>query len=487
MNRFPKLPTYEVHPKIFVIDDRGVDYGDGNMTMTSSIEPPPIPRPGGGEPRQPPFIAPTVPIPGVPLLRIEIIEGGVKRLLFDSEPGIVYRLEESTDLSAGVWNTLETIVATDTQTRFLTPENSMAFYRVIKGATAIQFPDWHDSIEQFLYFDVYSPVVGTYGLELYGDGVLKYSTNRTIPPDGSFGVYDYANYDPAQWPYTGYYAVNEWELRVTVTPTAGTAGPAAPPSTAQVKKKGLRRPVDNYWGISVQQAGIANPATQAQEDLDQYLRLYLQANLQVTRQKNLDEAELDALSDAPVLAGAGEWAKLRSLLTSATKDLDYFHYFGHGAPNSIGSGAGGVQRIVLPTLQSGRLRHTPLTYAAIDGCRAGEDTAFLKALVSHATKVSRQKARDNGLTPRYAASWDRTKAVGFVAQGELFDDHFYFWVDFYNYLTARDGQGFMFHTYEEAFAFAKEPRGAGVHPTMQINMTAGGFVQVGCHECFFDE
>ena len=286
---------------------------------------------------------------------------------------------------------------------------------------------------------------------------------------------------------TGYYAVNEWKLRVTVTPIAGGSGPTAAPSTAEAKKKGLRRPINDYWGITVQQAGIANPATQAQQDLDEHLSLYLQANLQVTRQMNLDAAELNGLYEAPVLNAAGEWTKLRSLLTSATRDLDYFHYFGHGAPNSIGSGAGGAQRIILPTLQSGRLRHTPLTYAAIDGCRAGEDTAFLKALVGHAKKVSRQKARDSGLTPRYAAGWDRTKAVGFVTQGELFHDHFYFWTDFYNHLTARDPQGFMFHTYEEAYAFAKEPRGAGVHPTMQINVTAGGFVQVGCHECFFDE
>jgi hypothetical protein len=80
VNWFPELPTYEVHSRIFVIDDRDVDYGDGNMTMTSSIEPPPIPGPGGGEPRQPPYIAPTVPIPGVPMLKIEIIEGGVKRI-----------------------------------------------------------------------------------------------------------------------------------------------------------------------------------------------------------------------------------------------------------------------------------------------------------------------------------------------------------------------------------------------------------------------
>jgi hypothetical protein len=69
----------------------------------------------------------------------------------------------------------------------------------------------------------------------------------------------------------------------------------------------------------------------------------------------------------------------------------------------------------------------------------------------------------------------------------LLDDHFYFWVDFYNHLTERNAQGLMFRTYDEAYLFAKEPRGAGVRPTMQVNPTAGGFVQVGCHECFFDE
>ena len=79
VNWFPELPLYEAHPRIFVIDDTGVDYGDGNITMTSSIEPPPVPGPGGGQ-SPPPYIAPTVPMPGVPLLRIEIIDGGVKRI-----------------------------------------------------------------------------------------------------------------------------------------------------------------------------------------------------------------------------------------------------------------------------------------------------------------------------------------------------------------------------------------------------------------------
>ena len=140
-----------------------------------------------------------------------------------------------------------------------------------------------------------------------------------------------------------------------------------------------------------------------------------------------------------------------------------------------------------PTLRNSRLRTIPLTYAAIDGCRVGEDTAFLKALVSHSKMISRQKARTDGLTPRYAASWGRTKVVGFHLQGELLDDHFYFWVDFYNYLTARNADDRIFRTYEESYTFAKAPRGQGVHPTMQVNLTAGGFVQVGCHECFFDE
>lgn len=203
---------------------------------------------------------------------------------------------------------------------------------------------------------------------------------------------------------------------------------------------------------------------------------------------NLDEQELDEFAfEAPKLYGPAEWTKLRSILTFASKDLDYFHYFGHGSPDSIGSGTGGAMRIILPTLQSGRLRHTPLTYAAIDGCRTGEDTAFLKALVGHAKAMSRQQFRAKGRTPRYAAGWDSSKRVSYILQGELYWDHFDFWVDYYNKLTECGGDGYMIRTYEEAYAFAKNPNGAGVKPSRQANPEADGFVQVGCKNCFFDE
>lgn len=270
-NPFPEQAPVQLFEGIFVFDDMLIDYEYSMMTSSSESTAPPAPGPGTGGPQTPPYLPPTIPIPGVPLLAIEIIEGGVKRISFDSEPGIMYRIDECTDLSSAVWTEMETIVASETRSTFLAPEGPMRFYRVFKGDTTIQFPDWDDSIEQYLYFGVYSPVVGTYSLELYGDGVLEYSRSASIPVNGFFDVAD-GDYDPSLWPYTGYYGVNEWELRVTVTPAAGSGSTAAAPSTAQVKKKQLRRPANDYWGVTVQQIGIANPNTQAQEDLDVYMK-----------------------------------------------------------------------------------------------------------------------------------------------------------------------------------------------------------------------
>jgi hypothetical protein len=199
---------------------------------------------------------------------------------------------------------------------------------------------------------------------------------------------------------------------------------------------------------------------------------------------NLDQQELDEFTfAAPILYGAAEWSKLRTLLTSAPIVLDYLHYFGHGTTDGIGSG-GPATRIILPTVQTGRLRHTPMTYAAIDGCRVAAEKSYLKALVGHSAVLPRQKFRDLGLTPRFGVSWNTSKGVAYVLQGELLHAHFEFWVDFYRRLTERDlgGSGFMFRTYEEAYAFAKTPNGGGINPSRQTNLEANGWVPVGCYE-----
>ena len=53
-NLFPDLPLYEVEPKVYVIDDRRVDY---SLMMTGSGDPP-VPGPGGGQPQPPPVLSP---------------------------------------------------------------------------------------------------------------------------------------------------------------------------------------------------------------------------------------------------------------------------------------------------------------------------------------------------------------------------------------------------------------------------------------------
>jgi hypothetical protein len=120
-NPFPELPIVEVAAKRFLYDDTEVDYG-GLLMMSSSA--PPAPGGGGGT-NIPPYLPPTVAIPGTPLLTIDVLDGGVKRISFSSEPGLVYRIDESIDLSSGVWNEIDRIVATATTTEFLASDGGM--------------------------------------------------------------------------------------------------------------------------------------------------------------------------------------------------------------------------------------------------------------------------------------------------------------------------------------------------------------------------
>src|SRR5688572_9273481 len=82
---FPDLPAVEVESKRYVYDDTLVNY---HLLVASG---PPAPGGGGGGSTNapPPYLPPTVPIPGVPVLRVELLpvmpgmEKGVKLFSFN--------------------------------------------------------------------------------------------------------------------------------------------------------------------------------------------------------------------------------------------------------------------------------------------------------------------------------------------------------------------------------------------------------------------
>ena len=195
-------------------------------------------------------------------LCIELLEGDAKYISFNTQTGLVYNIEQSTNLID--WSLRDTIVATDTNYGFYCFEDGMKFFRVMQQDDRIQFPDWNDFIEQFAYFDVSTSIQGTYHLELYGDGALLYQTTAAVPANGKFGVYD-GGYDPNQWPYAGEYAINNWELHVSVTPVGG--GDAA---QAAVNKTQRRR---NLWrlGITIQMYNAFTISYLIQDEIDMWM------------------------------------------------------------------------------------------------------------------------------------------------------------------------------------------------------------------------
>src|SRR5687767_9239035 len=71
---FPEFPAVEVESKRYVYDDTLVNYD--LLQAESLTSGPPVPGGGGGAgsgTNAPPYIAPTVPVPGVPLLKIELL------------------------------------------------------------------------------------------------------------------------------------------------------------------------------------------------------------------------------------------------------------------------------------------------------------------------------------------------------------------------------------------------------------------------------
>jgi hypothetical protein len=198
----------------------------------------------------------------------------------------------------------------------------------------ISFPSWDDYVEAFLNFNVSTTIQGTYHLELYADGNLVYQNTASVPVSGNFGVYD-GSYDPSQWPNVADYAVDEWEMNVTVTPTVvphtpGNTGPAQ----VNLKKK-QRHPSYPRYGLTVEMP-LFNSTVQEEVDMD--MVTYLLASLaNVSRQYNLAGQQLNEFTDysaVPKLWGTDEWAQFKLFINDP--HFTDLHYFGHGSRQGIG-------------------------------------------------------------------------------------------------------------------------------------------------------
>ena len=422
-------------------------------------------------------------------LCIELLEGDAKYISFNTQTGLVYHIEESTNLMD--WSLRDTIVATDTNYGFYCFDGGMKFFRVIQQDDRIQFPDWNDFIEQFAYFDVTTSIQGTYHLELYGDGALLYQTTAAVPVSGQFGVYD-GGYNPNDWPYSPEYVYNNWELHVSVTPSGG--GNAA---QTIVKKTQRRR---NQWrrGITIQMYNAFTISFLIQDEIDMYMENYFLANYNAAYQVALNGNVLDQFTGRqglPKLIDAGSWSQLKGLLYDPNFNVTHvsdIHYFGHGGRTGVGNNLNDhANSITLGELQNPYLKTYPMVYAGLDGCNTavGSKPAMLKALVGFDTKLPRTHFLNKGIVPRFAWGWTESKGVAYLQQGTLKEAHFDFVEDFYTHLIHRNQFDLLDHTYEQAIQFGQHPNGQGVNDQYhtRINNSEGDSIEyVGCYDCTFD-
>jgi len=430
-------------------------------------------------------------------LEIEIFDdSNSKRISLNNiTNALVYDIDVSTNLVN--WSLYQRIVATDTNFSFVEPpDETMRFFRAKQLDNRIQFPDWDDGIEQFLFFDAWTPVTGTYHLELYGDGALVFQTTQTIPTNGFFGVRD-GSYNPNDWPNTGYYAVEQWELVATVTP----ANTSAVPASVSVKKQ-FRHPYQSRRGITVHQHKVLGEpvSSVALDEFLSYIHLYYLGNLQTTPQINVNGSPVDEFLDTSMLPKLYEpWHWTNNLIGFITnRTISDLYYFGHGNNTYIGSAP--PYRIALPTLQaSSMLKTNPMRYVGLDGCNTAKETDMLNAYVGYKKSVTRPWFRDKGFIPRFGWGMKEKKAVADYLRGSLYDPAFAYVVDFYQHLTHRDASGFFDNTYKDSVEFARHPQGRGFnyppYGQPQYNEWAVGpigfsfnpFTYVGCEDCFFDE
>ena len=370
------------------------------------------------------------------------------------------------------------------------------FYRVLCPEDRIQFPQWQDFIDQYLYFDVWTSIQGTYHLELWADGQRLYSTTHPVPSDGRFGVYDGA-YDPADWPYAGFYVYNQWELRVTVTPSSGF-GENASPATTTVTKIQRRPKWYNRSGVVAQQDPtliFRPPAVWAavEEDFDYYMDFYFASCYNGATQFDLNWSEKEPYtSHAETLTTAQDWSKLKAMIFGTnygvSASLSDLHYFGHGAPDGIGGNGPMGLRLSEFRTEGVYMTTNPMFYVVLDGCRTSETPDLLQSLVGYRFRHTRADCMQNGWQPGFGWGWKNAKGVAFFLQGTLVYDHFDFVADYYDWLCRRDQNAKLFHTFQQSIEYAKDPNGRSLfNPATQHNFEGDSINWVGCTDCKFDQ
>jgi hypothetical protein len=426
---------------------------------------------------------------GGPVMDIKLTTDDGRRVSFTTQPGFIYIIEQSTNLTS--WSVLDTLVADDTNEAFYAFGPDARFYRVIEGSDAIQLPNFSATVDQSCYIDLYTPLTGSGVVDVYANGNFYFRSSGTVPASGSFRVSD-GLYNPANWPYDGLYNITNWEFRVGIISPAATGGAGSQTNQGIVYKKGkIRKPIRT--GIAVyQRAALPEDILAAtEEEFLEYMRLYFLANLSASRQVDLDGALLNEFiegTQVPVLIDTNDVARFRrvlfnSLTNQTLRYADRLHYFGHGASTSFGG-------IRVDEVRTNVSCLYPFTYLAVDGCNTAEPTDLIGEYTCYWKATTLEDLRDRGLIPGYGCGWDRRKGtVQFPTQGSLLLNHFDFWVDFYGLdggLTHRDIAGLFDITYEQAYNFARTPNRNGVDPNRTTNPEATGFVQVGCLNCFFD-
>jgi hypothetical protein len=318
-----------------------------------------------------------------------------------------------------------------------------------------------------------------------------FSNSAVVPANGRFGVYD-GSYDPADWPYTGYYAGNEFRVEVFVTNSLATAEEQNP-ARATARKK-IRRRNHNRAGITAYQAGALGTLNMTEEHaFKTYMEGYFFSCYYGARQVDLDYNELDpsiTVESLPKLGGSNDWLRLRACVygTNLGTCITDFHYFGHGNVNGIGE-PGLATHIMLGALETSPvLKTNPMSYVFIDGCKSAKNMKMLKAMVGHDKKYTRAEMAAKGLMPSFGAGWKDEANIGYVNQGTLRVKHFDWIMDFYQKLTELNQGDILFRTFQEALDFAAHPNGQGVGGQFVIDNNEGNaLATVGCKDCYFDE
>ena len=402
---------------------------------------------------------------------------------FDTTPGFIYNVEESTDLLNWTLNT--SLVANDTNYIFtVTPDEGQKFFRAVQADKRLSFPNWDDYVEAFAYFNIHTTIQGTYHLELYADGNLLYQTTAAVPTNGNFGVYD-AGYDSSQWPNVGGYAANEWALDVTVTPSAAGATPAH----ANLTKKQRHLLAGTRRGLTVEMELYHG---EDQIEVDQFMLNFMLTSLaNVSRQIDLAGQQLNEFTSyaaMPKLLGVDEWTQFKTRINDS--NLTDLHYFGHGSHLGIGENLRNHEAsISLAEFQNATRKTYPLKFAEMDGCTTAssgsiwtfwQNSKLLEALCGYDKKVDQSEAVASGKWVRFAWGWKTVKVLNIVSGGHLNAAHFNFSQDFYNHLADLAPNGLARYSYDESLQFALHPMGHGVD-SLVIDNTEGYFSDyLGC-------